>query len=171
MNVRGFTLVELSVALLVTSTILLLATGLLSTLETGPIAGFHSGVRRMGLSNARVWLRSTIVSVDMVTPSEPRFDGGPTAVGFSSIAWQPDGWWESTGVVLVLEAEGIVARLGSGQKLLLYPGAETLEFQYLIDSPRGRRWLAAWESRAGSPLAIRMIVDRVDTLHYVIGGI
>ncbi len=174
MRRAGFTLIEVLVALVVASLVVLLAHR-----TYGEVAGLSGRIAEHRLAhdramNARRLLAAAFGSLDISTRRDGGFDGRETAARFT--AWVPglDGRSQRRRVWVYLAEAGLEATVGT-DTLLLVPDARAVAFDYLLDYGADAAWVHGWSSPASAPLAVRMRVTRgesggaVDTLLFVIG--
>lgn len=155
MSRRGFTLVELMVALLVAGTVALLGERVFAATIDG---GRAVGTSRKALDremNARRLLASAIASVE-VGQSGAEFEGRAGAVRFVSWLQVPEGWHERAPVVLGLEGDRFVFRAQGREPIVLADHLIHLEFDYLLEPGAESRWVSEWLSPVSAPLAIRV---------------
>lgn len=174
-RVRGFTLIELAVALTVAGLAMLVAARIVS--------GASDAARRIGFeasrmdrrANSRRWLSAALLSLDVGRPGAVPFDGGPRAVRFSAWLETPRGWFERQVVTVRLDSGAIVAATGDGATLPLIEGASGLAFDYLLVPGDASRWAPAWSSPVTAPIAVRLRWEergsrRADTLLLLVKG-
>lgn len=157
---RGFTLLELLVALAIGGLVVLLAHQVFASVG-------HSGRRlrdaRAALdreANARRWLRATFLSLEVGLDSACSFDGRANRVRFT--AWQltPEGWFERRSIDLEEHDDRLVARVAPGAALMLTDSVQSLAFDYLLEPGAESRWVREWVSPVSAPLAVRMRITR-----------
>jgi prepilin-type N-terminal cleavage/methylation domain-containing protein len=183
---RGFTLVEVLVALAVGAAVVLLAH---RTLLEASAIGSSVAQRREAhdrLMNARRFLIQAFSSLEVGTVPNSGFRG--TADGAAFTTWLPDesGAAARRRVNLVIEpaqdGRGRLVALVSTQEasaadlpadtLVLAPSAGGLALDYVLDYGADAAWLEEWRSPVTAPLAVRLRVARdsgVDTLLFAIG--
>lgn len=173
---RGFTLVELLVALVVTSLVVLLSHQLLTAAGDSARTLVTARAALDREANARRWLASSWRSLE-VGGAAVGFTGAPTEARYSSWVRTPGGWWIRTRVRLTVEGTRLVATLDDGP-LVLADEVTGVGFDYLLAPGADSRWVAAWQSPASTPLAVRLRLQRaagasgravVDTLLFLIG--
>lgn len=172
---RGFTLIEVMVALTLSAMVVLLAHQIFS--------GVVDGVRRLdaaraGLdrrSNARRWLVEAFGSLQTGGDSAGSFDGRPDQVGFT--AWlrvAPSGLRRER-IVLGQRGTTLVASEPGGM-LALADSVAQVGVDYLLEPGANTTWAREWLSPVSAPLAVRLritylgVPPRADTLLLVIGG-
>src|SRR3989442_6744197 len=169
---RGFTLIEVSVALLV------------GALGVAAAPGVFAGVAHRGRAlaaarraldqemNARRWLEATFLSLDVGTDSSGGFAGHADRVEFA--AWQPsaDGWFERRRIALGRSDQQLVAIVMGGDPVALRDSVKDVAFDYLLEPGADARWVPEWLSPVSAPLAVRLrlttVAGRVDTLLFLI---
>ena len=157
---RGFTLVEVLVALTIGAVIVLLAHQL--------FAGVADRGRTLTLSrtaldrtaNARRWLGATLLSLDVGTDGASGFDGRPDHAAFTTWLLTPDGWFERRVVSLARQDDRLVATVTPGQAIALMDSIGDVAFDYLLEPGEESRWVREWVSPVSAPLAVRMRVER-----------
>ena len=169
---RGFTLVEVMVALLVSGVIVLGARMILEQLgdEATRIVGYAARTDRN--ANAERQLRALARRLEIATTASTEFGGDEQSAHFSSWCDVPGGWQERCAVTLEVDVEGdkhmLVARLSTGEKLIIRDELERCELRYLKDASTGGTWFRSWGTGISAPIGIGVIVDR-DTLILRIG--
>lgn len=170
---RGFTLIEVLVAVVLSGVVALLAHQLFGAAVDG---GRRLRDARLALdrrANSDQFLRAVILSLETGIDSADGFSGQPERVRFSS--WLPtaDGWFERRSVVLELSGHRWVASAPPEAQVDLADSVKALRFDYMLEMGANTRWVSAWESAVSAPLAIRVRVDRnesVDTMIYLVKG-
>lgn len=171
---RGFTLVEVLVALTLGALVVLLAHRTLaqaSDLSERLAAARERHDRAM---NARRFLGEAFGSLDVGAGPNAGFDGKGSSVRF--VTWRPNllGVPEREHVTIEAGATGLQAVAGR-DTLVLVPGARAVAFDYLLDFGADAGWVRGWSSAASAPLAVRLRVQlaepvgAVDTLLFAIG--
>src|SRR5882762_4216956 len=91
---RGFTLVEVMVALTIGAVVVLLAHQLFAAVaDRGKtLTAARTALDRA--ANARRWLDATFLSLDVGTDGASGFEGRPDHLGFTAWLLTPDGWFE-----------------------------------------------------------------------------
>jgi prepilin-type N-terminal cleavage/methylation domain-containing protein len=162
----GFTLVEVMVAITI-STLLLL--------------GAHAMVEQVGASaeqisataadadreaNAERVLRDLIGRAEQPQAGS-EFTGTPLGARFSSWCEVAAGWLErctvSLGIVRVGGANVLVIEVHGGTLIPLRRGFADGSVLYLRDAADGGRWLREWSSAVAAPVALGIVMD-ADTL-------
>jgi prepilin-type N-terminal cleavage/methylation domain-containing protein len=180
-RVRGFTLVELLVALTVGSLVVLLAhrTFAMAADLAGRVAAQRAAHDRA--INARRFLARAFESLEVgIPPNNGGFYGTESEVRYTSWLRAPDDTLRRHAVRIAATADGVVAlvapiRAGfafAPDTVRLFPGAREVAFDYLLDFGADEAWVRAWESPVSAPLAVRLRVANVeggvDTLLFAI---
>ena len=171
---KGFTLIEVLVALVLTGVVVLLVHRLLEvTMRSARVLRDARAATERRHQGER-WLRLTLGSLD-TSGEDGAFDGRPDALSF--VAWVPvaEGWLERRRVEFHLENRELVGVLGGPHPVVLADGVERLEFDYLLEPGATTQWVQTWQSPLSAPLAVRLRVTRrqqeravVDTMLYLI---
>ena len=157
---RGFTLIEVLVALAIGALVVLLAHQLFATVVNRGrtlLAARQSLDRTM---NARRWLAATFLSLDVGMESAGGFDGRVDRMAFA--AWQrtADGWFERRRITLAREGDRLVAAVTPGAPVALMDDVDDVAFDYLLEPGAEARWVREWESPVSAPIAVRLRVAR-----------
>lgn len=177
---RGFTMVELLVALVIAGLLALTAHGLFSAAveQARRVTSARAGLDRR--ENAGRWLAQAVESLDVGKDDPGPFIGANDALEFSTRLPAPYGWHEPNRVSIRQEGGRLVCRLVSGAEIVLADSITAVEFDYLVERGETAPWLGGWTSSVNPPLAIRLRVrraqtrpgdsERVDTSLFVVGG-
>jgi prepilin-type N-terminal cleavage/methylation domain-containing protein len=176
---RGFTLIEVLVALTIGAVVVLLAHQLFGAVaERGrTLTGARMALDRA--ANARRWLDATFLSLDVGTDGASGFEGRPDHAGFTAWLLAPDGWFERCQVTLGVEQGRLRAFVTPGTSIALMDSITDVAFDYLLEPGAESRWVREWVSPVSAPVAVRMRVERagcgmrdaacvVDTLLFLI---
>lgn len=169
---RGFTLIEVVLALVIAGTVVLSARMLLEELadDAQAIVAHASGVDAR--ANAERELRELVLRLEVGTDGARRFAGDERAARFTSWCDMPRGWQERCTVTLAVDREGrepvLAASLSTGEMLVLRRGFATGSLRYLGDAARGGTWFRSWGESITAPFAIGIVLD-ADTLILRIG--
>ncbi|MEO6059947.1 MAG: prepilin-type N-terminal cleavage/methylation domain-containing protein, partial [Candidatus Limnocylindria bacterium] len=163
---EGFTLIEVMVALLLTSLTALLAHALLSGVMLGEEA-LRRGVEALdGATAARSWALEACRGLEVGTPGTLGFEGTATEVRFDSRLMGGDGWVERQAIRISVEGPGVTIRTPVvTARLADSVGAAAID--YLLDGAGEGGWVSGWSSPVSAPLAIRLRWNRgevIDTL-------
>lgn len=170
---RGFTLIEMLLALSLGGLVLLVAHRL--------FAGVTDGTRRLDearvaldrMSNARRWLVEAFGSLDVGSNGAGGFTGRPEQVEFASWSLDARGRHQRGRVSLLVEGELLVARASAGEPIALVDSVQGLAFDYLLEPGAQTRWVREWLSSVSAPVAVRLRVSRhggIDTLLLLVGS-
>jgi prepilin-type N-terminal cleavage/methylation domain-containing protein len=160
---RGFTLVEVLVALTIGALVVLVAhqvVGGVADQGKTLTAGREALDRR---ANARRWLQATFLSLDVGTDGATGFDGRPDHVAFTTWLLTPDGWFERRHVVLDREGERLVAIVMPERSIALVDSVSDVQLDYLLEPGAESRWVREWVSSESAPGAVRARVVRMGT--------
>jgi prepilin-type N-terminal cleavage/methylation domain-containing protein len=161
MRRQGFTLVEVTVALLVASLLVFLAHRIF---VAGTSAGKTLTEARRSLdraSNVHRFLTAVFLSLE-VGPSERQpFEGRSDRVRFWTWLETPDGWFEPAPVEIALEGMQLTAHRASQPPLVLADSVTAVGFDYLLKPGADVRWVAEWISPLRAPVAVRLRVYRL----------
>ena len=172
---RGFTILELLLALALASLVLLTAGGVLTTTMSAAAELRAHRARLDGRMNAARWLHAAFRSAESGPERSTGFDGRRSAVRFTTRLETPDGWYEPRFVVLRLDRHRLTASLDSSETLILADSVAALSFDYLLETGLEARWAHEWVSAVTAPLAVRVrwtwmgAGGRTDTLLFIIG--
>ena len=157
---RGFTLIEVLVALTIAAVVVLLAHQVFAAVaERGrTLVAARDSLDRA--ANARRWLKATFLSLEVGTDSAGGFDGRADRIEFA--AWQrtPDGWFERRRIALGHDGDQLVASVTPGEPVALIDGVTGIAFDYLLEPGAESRWVREWVSPVSAPVAIRIRVAR-----------
>ena len=171
---RGFTLIEVLVALTVAAMVV--------TLAQKAFAGATEGAQtlvatRQALdrsANERRWLKATFLSLQVGSVSDAGFDGEPDRAAFGAWELTEHGWFELRGVRLAVQDSQLVLTLEGRQRIALQDSVAALSLDYLLRAGADARWARRWMSPTSAPLAVRLRIARltgaVDTLLFLIGS-
>jgi prepilin-type N-terminal cleavage/methylation domain-containing protein len=157
---RGFTLVEVLVALTIGAVVVLLAHQLFAGVAD---RGRTLTLARTALdrgANARRWLDATFLSLDVGTDGASGFEGRPDHATFATWLLTPDGWFERRVVTIARQDDRLVASVAPGQAIALSDSVRDVGFDYLLEPGAESRWVREWVSPVSAPVAIRVRVTR-----------
>jgi prepilin-type N-terminal cleavage/methylation domain-containing protein len=169
---RGFTLIEVMIALTLSALVVLLAHRIFSGVLEG---AERLGAARIDLdreSNARRSLTEMFGSLDIGTERAGGFAGHADRVEFTTWQRVPGGWLERRRVVLGVDDGILVAR--SDGAIPLQDSVSGVEFDYLLEPGANAAWVREWISPISAPVAVRLRVTSkrratVDTLLFIVG--
>ena len=184
---RGFTLIEVIVALTIGALVVLVAHQLFAAVADRGRTLIEAQTTFDRRANARRWLKATFLSLDVGTDGAVGFDGRPDHAAFSTWLLTPDGWFERRQVTLSAEQGRLRAAVTPGTAIalsdsvtdvqfdyLLEPGAESnctsvtlsesamadVQFDYLLEPGAESRWVREWVSPVSAPVAVRMRITK-----------
>jgi len=166
---RGFTLIEIIVALTIGSLVIVTAHRIFGAVTDGTKIVSHARESLDRTANARRWLKATFLSL------EPPFEGRTDHVSFTSWQLVTGGWFEPRSIQLFQRGSQVVAE-GSPEPLALLDGATGVAFDYLLEPGAETKWVREWISPVSAPLAVRLRITRcgkldaacVDTLLFLV---
>jgi prepilin-type N-terminal cleavage/methylation domain-containing protein len=157
---RGFTLIEVIVALTIGALVVLLAERLFATVGDGGRALVAARTALDREANARRWLAAAFLSLDVGLEGARSFEGHPGGVTFSSWLETEGGWFAPRRVTLAVDSVRVAARLTPGATVPLEDSVTDLAFDYLLEPGADAHWVREWISRVSAPLAVRVRVTR-----------
>ena len=178
---RGFTLLEVIVAIAVGSLVVLGARAMLVVVADGGEATRKAAREADQAANAERVLRRLVADLEVGTAESARFAGAPSEARFSTWCPAAGGWIERCRATLAIETDadgvGLVATLSAvdgstGDRLELRSGLDDAQLLYLSDAALGGRWFRVWGEGITAPLAIGLVTDsagRADTTILRIG--
>jgi prepilin-type N-terminal cleavage/methylation domain-containing protein len=169
LSARGFTLIEVTVALAIAGVMVLAAQRIFSGVADGTRAVATAREDLDRSANARRWLKAAFLSL------EPPFEGRTDHASFTSWQPEPGGWSAPKPIALLQDGDRLVAR-GPGSALELGHGVTGVAFDYLLDPGADSKWVREWVSPVSAPLAVRLRIAGcgtrdagcVDTLLFLI---
>lgn len=173
---RGFTLIEVLVALTLGALVVLLAHRVFAGVVDG-VARITAARTKLDRSvNARRWLTEAFGSLQAGVDSAGPFEGQPHAVAFATWQRRPAGGLARDRVVLHLDGSRFVADRATNDPLLLRDSVVDVAFDYLLEPGALTTWAREWISPVSAPLAVRVRVTylgtpaRADTALFLIGA-
>ena len=157
---RGFTLIEVMVALALAGTVALLAHRLFGVVLEGS--------RKLGIEvraldreqNAARLLSSMFLSTAVGTDGDTPFEGHSDRVRFSAWTESEEGWFERREIAVSLVGARLQAEISPGESVVLGDSVQALAVDYLLELGAGSRWVAEWISPVTAPLAVRVRTRR-----------
>jgi prepilin-type N-terminal cleavage/methylation domain-containing protein len=169
---RGFTLLEVVVALAVGGVLLLGARRMLETVGDGAQGITEAAKAADREANGERLLRALLGRLEVGTDSTRTFSGEEQAARFTSWCDVPAGWQERCIVTLVVGAgpggATLTASLSTGEVVVVRGGFHTGTLCYLSDAGAGGTWFRRWGTGITAPIAIGVVLDG-DTLIVPIG--
>jgi hypothetical protein len=170
-NRVGFTLIEIIVALMLSSLTVMIGQAVFSSsgdmgerlLRAGAGATRHANVGR--------FLDAAVSNLDFDGTAVERVAGTSDTVAFTTWMIEPDGSWARQAITLFMRDDSLFVH--SAGDLLLDADATGFEIDYLPAVGAKVAWLRAWDSPVAVPIAIRLRVRHtsaaVDTMLLVVG--
>lgn len=157
---RGFTLMELLVALTIGALVVLLVHQLFAAVADRGKTLVAARAALDRTMNAHRWLQATLLSVDVGTERASGFEGRPDHAAFTTWLLTPDGWFERRQVALARSVDRLVATVTPGTSISLADGVTDLQLDYLFEPGAESRWVREWVSPVSAPVAVRMRLAR-----------
>jgi len=153
---RGFTLIEVLVALTIGAVVVLLAHELFGAVaeRCRTLLAARTALDRS--ANSRRWLAATFLSLDVGTDGAGGFEGRPDHAAFTTWMLMPDGWFERRQVTLGAEQGRLRAIVTPGTPITLVDSLTDVQFDYLLEPGAESRWVREWVSPVSAPVAVRM---------------
>ncbi len=171
-NRRGFTLVEMLVALTLGAVVLMGARGLLDSLGAQASAVLRSAQAANSRANADDLLRRALADLIVGNDSLTSFDGGESGFTFRGSCDTPHGWREPCDVRVATERQngelGILLWQGDSSSIELRRGLARASVRYLLTAEEGGHWTNDWRNTVMLPRAVSLIADD-DTIIMRIG--
>ena len=166
MDRRGFTLIEVMVAIALSGIILLGARAMLVQLADDSDRIVSTAADADREANGDRLLRALVGRMEAGSDSIPALVGAERAARFHSWCDVPAGWQERCEITLAIvelgaegEEQALVARFPDGEVIPLRQGFRSGTLRYLHAAGEGGAWLRSWESTITTPLAIGVVVD------------
>jgi prepilin-type N-terminal cleavage/methylation domain-containing protein len=175
LRARGFTLIEVMLALTLSALVVLLAHRIFSGVVDGSTRLREARTALDRDANARRFLEEAFGSLDVGTEGAGGFAGHPERVEFATWQRVPGGWLERQRMVLGVEQGTLVAR--GDEAIALRDSVAGVAFDYLLEPGANATWVREWISPVSAPVAVRVRVAGcgkrdagcVDTLLFLIG--
>lgn len=169
---RGFTLLELLVALALSGLVIAGARGVLEGLASYADRAATQSRQGDALANGERLARRIVRQVSLRAESHVSFDGSEHEARFGSWCDVAGGWREPcdvrVGVARLSGGANVVMHLSTGDSLIVRVGATTGRLVYLASAEDGGRWRGTWTESMTTPLAIG-VISGTDTLLLRIG--
>jgi prepilin-type N-terminal cleavage/methylation domain-containing protein len=186
---RGFTLIEVLIALAIGGMVLLGAHALLTALADEEHRISATAAVTDAAANGERLLRALVGQIEVGTDESAPFEGTPAAARFTTWCEVPAGWQERCAVTLAIEsaagdslandlhdgathfsraARALVARFADGRAVVLDRAVEPDGLRYLESAAHGGHWFRVWGAGITAPLALGVLRGR-DTLIVRIG--
>jgi prepilin-type N-terminal cleavage/methylation domain-containing protein len=168
---RGFTLMEVIVALTIAALLVVGARGLLEA-----IGGQAQAVLRFATAadrrlNARTELRRLVADLEPMRDSLPSMEGDGDSTAFRSRCVSEHGWTEPCDVMLRVEAGTQGRRVtltAQDRRAVIGDSLSAAAIRYLTSAIAGGRWIESWQGTIGIPVGLGIIMNG-DTLFMPIG--
>lgn len=170
---RGFTLIEVLVALALTGVVVMMAQRLFASATEGAALLMRKRVELDTRANRQRWLEQAFASVAAGQVGDSGFHGDESSLQAATWSVTAQGWPERVPLVLRVKEGWVDVEIGAvsfrlGERLA---GAR---LAYLTAEGAGYRWAVGWSSVIGAPLAVRLILEypapaAPDTCLYLIG--
>ena len=157
---RGFTLLEVLVALTLSAVVALLAHQVFAAVVDRGKALVASRAELDRAANAHRWLAAAFLSLDVGSEGASGFEGHPDHVAFTTWLQTPDGWFERRLVAVGPEDGRLRVRVKPGVPITLIDTVTAVQFDYLLEPGAESRWVREWVSPVSAPVAIRIRVTR-----------
>jgi prepilin-type N-terminal cleavage/methylation domain-containing protein len=166
---RGFTLIELMVAIVLSGIVLLGARALWESLAISVDRLRAQATADARAENGERLLRSLVGRLEVGTDQSHEFAGDEQHVRFTTWCDVPAGWQERCDAVVGFEPDSgdriqLVARLSTGELVPLERGFTRGLLRYLNTPAGGGVWFRIWGHGIIAPLAIGVITDRDTTI-------
>jgi prepilin-type N-terminal cleavage/methylation domain-containing protein len=161
----GYTVIELIVAITLSAIVLLGARALWESLAASVDRMRVRAIADTRAANGERLLRSLLGRLEVGPDQSRKFAGGEQEIRFSTWCDMPSGWQERCDAVLAIEPDSdvglrMVARLSTGETIMLQRGFTTGVLRYLNDPLGSGVWFRSWGQGFATPLAIEVITDR-----------
>lgn len=154
---RGFTLLEVLIALVIGAMLALVA-GRTASFVMQTNGRMQAAAEEQDRAmNAERWLREAL----RLTSASPQaeFVGLPAMLESNALIRTGDGWWEPARLRIAVEAGSLVGRMRD-ERLVLRTGVRGVEMDYLIEPGADSRWVNTWLSSSATPVAVRLRLRR-----------
>lgn len=169
---RGFTLVEVVVALAISALVLLAARMLLENLGNGAERIERAAREADQEANGERLLRALVGQIEVGVRKET-FGGDEQSARFTSWCQSPRGWLERCRIILSIDttngSPALTTTLPEDDRVVLYRASHRLRLRYLVDPSAGGTWFVKWGDGLLVPRAIGVVADS-DTLIIRIGA-
>ncbi len=159
---RGFTLLEVLVALALTGIVVLLAHRLFSVAVDSSGALLRNRREQDNRANSERWTEEAFLSLAVGQAGDPRFEGQEATLDAAAWTVVAQGWRERVPLQLGMRDDRLELRLGE-TVVTLGTRLASARFEYLTGIGPDRRWAGGWSSDLGAPEAIRIIMEHGDT--------
>lgn len=155
MSRRGFSLVEVMAALVISGVAATLAAAMFAsatdTVRSMHVRALEAERRAEGL----LWLRQALIGADVSVDEGGRFLGSPDTLRFRTSLPVPQGWSEPVEVTIIIGSGRMTLRAGESTHVL-FDSLASASFDYLAALGAMSPWLRRWDSFTEAPPAVRM---------------
>lgn len=173
MTRRGFTLIEVIVAMVVAGLAVSTAAAIFATATDAVRQMAERSEVRMREANGRQVLAELLAGLESDPDGDARFEGASDRMRFRTRYWISSGWPEPFEVLVSVAGGSITVNLPDGGRTTVLDSVSEAAFDYLLTRGADSPWLAEWSSESTMPLAIRLRArrtrERTDTLVFLIG--
>lgn len=164
---RGFTLLELVVALFVSGIVLVGSRLILESLSATEQREREAAATADRRANGERLLRTLLSRLEVGTDDAKEFGGDDWSARFTTWCDVPAGWLERCQAELTMDTV-LAVRLSTGERVVLRRGFQAGALRYLNTPAGGGQWFRVWGHGITAPLAIAVIAD-TDTMIVRIG--
>ena len=156
MNRRGFTLIEVTMALVVAALVTLIARQVFQAgvETTRSLAHIRRSLDQD--SNVRRFLTAAFLSVDVAATDRMRFDGEPDRLHFATWLETPDGWFEPVTMEIQRTGTDLTVQTDTGRPVVLASRLAAARFDFLMDPGADEAWITRWASSLRVPVGVRL---------------
>jgi prepilin-type N-terminal cleavage/methylation domain-containing protein len=169
---RGFTLIEVLVALTLGGALVLAAHAVFGGASDAAAALTQRRTAHDAQMAGRAAISRAVASLDPASPGAVGFDGSEHRMRFSTRERDARGRLVLRTLTVAMQDGRLIAAADTAVIAAL-PDVEEAAFDYLLTAGADARWVAGWHSPVSAPLAVRLRVQRtagaVDTLLLAIG--
>lgn len=164
----GFTVLELIVALAVSGIVLVGARLVWETLIASADRLRVAAADADRTANGTRLLRALFARLEVGTSDAREFSGDEGTVRFTTWCDVPAGWLERCQAEVSVDTAGggveLVARLSTGEVVVLRRGVRYMALRYLDDPAGGGVWFRAWGQGITAPFAVGVLADGDTTI-------
>ncbi|MEM7417907.1 MAG: prepilin-type N-terminal cleavage/methylation domain-containing protein [Gemmatimonadota bacterium] len=160
---RGFSLIEVMVALTISGLAISIVAGLLAATVDAVDVTVRSADEHGEDALLRAWLNGVLRSASVDVDPARSFYGDATSMRVHARSLSPRGWPEDGVVDVDVEGGRLFVSIGS-HRMPVLDSLDHAVFDYRIRSNQGDDWLVRWESYTELPLAVRLRYTR-DGVH------
>lgn len=157
---RGYSLMELLVALIIGSLVLTLALRLVSVLTVAAREVEDAGELTMQRANGTRWLQMHLRAASVPVKDRP-FVGTPDAVVFDVATTNRRLRLARRRVVVMVEHDALCALVDGVRRVVIRRNVRDLAVDYLVSRGLSSLWLSEWSSDRGLPVALRFRIRSI----------